>query len=95
MENSLLSGHAVSRAMVATVAAIAAGCVSEPYLPHPERASPDRPPAEITTGTRIPRGTNHEVQDTSQNVDVYTEEELEAERPLNTRDAVNRALRGR
>ena len=81
--------------MFATGALLAlGGCASYSNIPN-QIPEAQKPPAPVTTGSRIPRGTNQEVRDTTQNVDVYTEQELEEDRPVSTRDAVRRAIRGR
>lgn len=88
---SLLTGLAA-----AIFIAAASGCTSDNYHV-PQQAAPPLhvEPAIIETGSRIPRGKDQPVRDSTQNVDVYTEEELEADRPVNTRDAVRRAVIGR
>jgi hypothetical protein len=80
----------------ALIAAALCGCASSTYRV-PDAALPplQREPALIETGSRIPRGKEQPVRDGAQNVDVYSEEELEADRPVDTRDAVRRAINGR
>ncbi|MFK8015511.1 MAG: hypothetical protein AB8G17_08715 [Gammaproteobacteria bacterium] len=81
-------------AAVITVSALT-GCVGDGfYVPD---AGPDpivRESATTETGSRIKRGKDEAVRDSPQRVDVMTEQELEKQRPRNTREAVQRATRG-
>lgn len=88
-DNTIRCGFALALACLAL-----GGCASYSHIPN-EIPQAQKPPAPVETGSRIPRGTNQEVRDPTQNVDVYSEQELEADRPVSTRDAVQRAIRGR
>ncbi len=50
--------------------------------------------ATTETGSRIPRGKQEAVRDSPQRVDVLSEQDLEKQKPVNTREAVQRATRG-
>lgn len=81
--------------LVALCVWVMGGCASYSHIPNEIPQAAEGPPAPVTTGSRIPRGPGQEVRDTTQNVDVYSEKELEDERPVSTLDAVQRAIRGR
>lgn len=90
------SDRLVRAATAAALIAALGGCASSSYrIPDEAPPSLQREPALIETGSRIPRGKEQPVRDSTQPVDVYSEEELEADRPVDTRDAVRRAVRGR
>lgn len=73
-----------------------AGCATPGfYVPAEQTEGRDQRPDLVETGSLIPTGEKQIVRDSTQPVDVYSDKELEADRPANTRDAVNRALRGR
>ncbi|MFK7885713.1 MAG: hypothetical protein AB8G16_02520 [Gammaproteobacteria bacterium] len=72
------------------------GCsTSGYYVPTAQSERRDQTPDLVETGSRIPSGEKQAVRDSTQAVDVYSEQELKDDRPANTRDAVKRALRGR
>lgn len=84
------------RAAILLSATALASCASDRfYIPDEMPPPRSHEPATVETGSMIPRGKQERVRDTSQHVDVYSEEELEDDRPANTRDAVERAIRGR
>ena len=91
----MIQSERIARTVIAGVVLALTGCTRMAAFPTPKPPSMDAPPQEIVTGSRIPRGTTQAVRDTTQNVDVYSEHEIAADRPVDTREAVRRAIRGR
>ena len=80
---------------VTIAAAGLAGCASNGlYIPDVGQDPIVRESPTTETGSRIPRGKHEAVRDSPQRIDVFTEQDLEKQKPVSTREAVKRATRG-